>query len=70
MIGSRIEASHRVGASRHLVCSHCSARDRAERFMLSAARPSAGRPYDEFFEPDGAVAFGIGNIEIEQAFFP
>jgi len=38
--------------------------------MLSAARPSAGRPYDEFFEPDGAVAFGIGNIEIEQAFFP
>ena len=38
--------------------------------MLSAARPSAGRPYDEFFEPDGAVAFGLGNIEIEQAFVP
>ena len=39
-------------------------------FLVRWVHPSAGPPHDEFLETDVAVALGIGNIEIEQAFFP
>lgn len=39
-------------------------------FLVRCVQPSGGPPHDEFLEPDVAVALGIGNIEIEQAFFP
>jgi hypothetical protein len=35
-----------------------------------ALRPSVRPPYGEFLEPDVAVSFGIGDIEVEQVFFP
>ena len=38
--------------------------------MFGAARPSVHPPYDEFLEPDVAVSFSIGDIEVEQAFLP
>jgi hypothetical protein len=35
-----------------------------------ALSPSVRPPDDEFLEPDVAVSFGIGDIEVEHAFFP
>ena len=34
-------------------------------FLVRCVHPSAGPPHDEFLEPDVAVSFGIGDIEIE-----